>query len=378
MSKPATFIDLFSGIGGFRLGMERNGFKCVWSCDNNKFANMVYQYKFGDENHETGDIRKVDTREIPEHDILCAGFPCQSFSLAGKRKGFEDARGSLFFEICRIARDKKPSILFLENVKGLLSNERGGTFATIINALQELGYGIEWQVLDSQYFGVPQHRERVFIIGHLGGFRGRQIFPISENNTGISQEKKEIQRKGEQFQSANICPTLDADIAKNRMSGAYILDINKKEQNNSLVFPYATPDFKEKKQNGRRIKSNNEPMFTLTGQHPHGILKVDIEDIVMNTLTEAVGTRQGSSKEFMKSVDNILKTKGQLRRLTPRECERLQGFPDDWTKYGINDKEKVIEISDTQRYKMVGNAVTVNVIEVIAKQIKQKLFIEKY
>ena len=182
MDEEVRFIDLFGGIGGFRLGIERateGKWKCVWYCDKDKYAVSVYNKRFG-ENYEPTDIRTVDEKEIPEHDVICAGFPCQSFSIAGKRRGLEDTRGTLFFEICRIARFHRPKFLFLENVKGLLSHDGGKTFGIILDTLQDLGYSVEWQVLNSKYFGVPQNRERVFIIGHLGGFGGQQVFPIRE------------------------------------------------------------------------------------------------------------------------------------------------------------------------------------------------------
>lgn len=217
------FIDLFSGIGGFRLGLEKANnsrgflqgkrsqnlrerspdaerrpprlksgitFRCVWSCDNNKYANQIYTAIFGEANHYPDDVRGVDTRDIPDFDLLCAGFPCQSFSVAGKRKGFKDTRGTLFFEICRIAEAKRPTLLLLENVRGLLSHDKGLAFQIILESLEELGYWVEWQIFNSKYFGVPQNRRRVFIIGHLRGTGGREIFPIGEED-GMAQGEDE-------------------------------------------------------------------------------------------------------------------------------------------------------------------------------------------
>ena len=137
----------FSGIGGFDLALDRvGGFKRVWSCDNNKYANEIYTKHFGEENHNPGDIEGVNTEDIPDIDLFCAGFPCQAFSVAGKRKGFQDTRGTLFFEICRITKAKRPTLLLLENVKGLLNHDRGRTFTIILQSLEELGYWCEWQV----------------------------------------------------------------------------------------------------------------------------------------------------------------------------------------------------------------------------------------
>ena len=161
------FFDLFCGVGGFRLGMERNGNVCIGRCEIDKYARQTYAKNFGHE-PEFRDARDIDPTKLPEFQCLCAGFPCQSFSLAGARRGFEDTRGTLFFEIVRIAREKQPSILFLENVKGLLSHDKGQTFKIMLQTLDELGYDCEWQLVNSKYF-VPQNRERIFIIGHFRG-----------------------------------------------------------------------------------------------------------------------------------------------------------------------------------------------------------------
>ena len=164
--KPLKFIELFSGIGGFRLGLEALGHKCVFSSEIDKYARQTYKANFGDEPH--GDITQIDAKDIPDHDILTGGFPCQAFSVAGHRKGFDDTRGTLFFEIARIIKYKKPEWLLLENVPGLLSHNQGQTFATIIQVLEQLGYGIDHKILNTKDFGPPQSRRRVFIVGKLG------------------------------------------------------------------------------------------------------------------------------------------------------------------------------------------------------------------
>jgi len=269
------FIDLFCGIGGFRLGLERASekFKCVWSCDIDKYARQIYKKNFREE--PEGDITKIPAESIPDHDLLCAGFPCQSFSIAGKRKGFADTRGTLFFEICRILRAKRPSYCLLENVKGLLSHDEGKTYEVILESLDELGYGVQWQVLNSKHFGVPQNRERVFIIGHLRGKRRPEVFPVGESY-GLD---KETQRK-----------------------------------------------------NGEKIQTHR--------------------------CIEGTEYKNYSAERF----DGILQDL-RIRRLTPIECERLQGFPDNWTA----------GVSDTQRYKLLGNAVTVNVIEWLGKRLSEEV-----
>jgi DNA (cytosine-5)-methyltransferase 1 len=171
------FIELFAGIGGFRLGLEQAGHECVYANEWLEKPASIYEKNFG-EKPDTRDIRTVKSSEIPDFDILCAGFPCQSFSIAGKRRGFDDTRGTLFFDIARILKEKQPRLLLLENVKGLLSHDNGNTFKTIISTLTELGYDIQWQVLNSKNFGVPQNRERVFIIGNLRGTPRPKVFPV--------------------------------------------------------------------------------------------------------------------------------------------------------------------------------------------------------
>jgi len=172
------FFDLFAGIGGFRLGMERAGHKCVGSCEIDKYARETYKKNFGDY-PEYNDAKDMYPQSLPSFDVLCAGFPCQPFSTSGKRMGFEDTRGTIFFEIARITKEKRPRYLFLENVTGLLNHKEGRTGRTILSTLDEMGYDAEWQVLDSKFF-IPQERKRVFIIGHLRGENTKQIFPIGE------------------------------------------------------------------------------------------------------------------------------------------------------------------------------------------------------
>ena len=207
------YVSLFAGIGGFDLALNRLGHECVWANEWDKYAAEIFKKNFtGNKKTEsdkwdtnesregrgtlfqtngidTRDIRTVPTSEIPDHDLLVGGFPCQAFSIAGKRGGFEDTRGTLFFEIARIARVKRPKLLLLENVKGLLSHDNGRTFGTILATLSGLGYFSEWQVLNSKDFGVPQNRERVFIVGHLGRPSRGTVFPIGCGNPEIDAER---------------------------------------------------------------------------------------------------------------------------------------------------------------------------------------------
>lgn len=303
-----NFIDLFSGIGGFRLGMERNGHVCKGFCEIDKFARQTYTANFNTENEQFWeDITTVTDKEIEEFgkrnniEIICGGFPCQAFSIAGHRRGFEDTRGTLFFELARFARIIQPKYLFLENVKGLLNHEKGETFRAILLVLDELGYDVEWQVLNSKYFGVPQNRERVFVVGHLRGECTRQVFPI----TGASEYDI---RKYKEINKNDLCTIT---LTKPRGAGStkqyYIKEFNK-----NISSCLASRDYK--------------------------------------------GLREGMTC-VMENKDNNIR----IRRLTPLEYFRLQGFSDD---FYYNAKQA--GVSDSQLYKQAGNSVTVNVIEAIA------------
>jgi DNA (cytosine-5)-methyltransferase 1 len=280
MNEP-TFVSLFRGIGGFDLGLSRAGWKGIWSNDNNKYSNQIYHKHFPETQGYDGDIQDVEAKDIPSHDLLCGGFPCPSFSLAGKRKGFSDVRGKMFFEVVRIARIKQPTLLLLENVKGLLSNNQGRTFGTILEELGNIGYWCEWQVIDSDHFGVPQNRERVFIVGHLRSKPSKQIFPITKNGKLDCEAQRETPKA---FQ------TLEATQYKGVSAERF--------------FAVLTPGRRDKRQNGRRIKDAGEEFFTLTGQDIHGIYDGE-----------------------------------NLRYITPLECERMQGFPDGWTE-GLSNKQR--------------------------------------
>lgn len=269
------FIDLFAGIGGFRLGMESAGHECVAFCEIDKFARASYKAIHNTEGeielHDITTVTDEEIRNIGHVDVMCGGFPCQAFSIAGHRRGFEDTRGTLFFEIARFASILKPKYLFLENVKGLLNHDKGNTFETILSALDELGYDVEWQVLNSKDFGVPQNRERVFIIGHLRGDRGRKVFPI-----GGEDEKSSAKRLGINILGNTKNPNGTAqgtrDIVHDPKGIVGTLTATDYKVPKQVAIPVLTPDRVKKRQNGRRFKTNGEPMFTLTGQDRHGIV----------------------------------------------------------------------------------------------------------
>ena len=371
------FLDLFAGIGGFRMGLESLGHECVGFCEIDKFARKSYKAIYDTKGEiELHDITKVTDEEWRKFrgtvDIICGGFPCQAFSIAGKRKGFlDETRGTLFFEIARAAKEIQPPLLFLENVKGLLSHDQGRTFRTILSTIDELGYDAEWQILNSKDFGVPQNRERVFIIGHLRGTGGRPVFPIFGKNGTTNQADSKVMiiddqgRKNKKMSPKNIVPTLRAQSHGN---------------DPKVAVPVLTPDRVKKRQNGRRFKNNGEPMFTLTGQDRHGVMIRVCEATKKGYAEATVGdyvnlefpnskTRRG---RVGKQVANTLLTSDnqgvvtetlKIRKLTPRECWRLQGFP-DWAF----DKAQEVN-SNSQLYKQAGNSVTVNVIKAIAERL---------
>ena len=449
------FIDFFAGIGGIRLGLERAGHECVGFCEFDKFARQSYKAIHNTNNEwEAHDVRTVNSTDVPKADLWCFGFPCQDLSVAGKQKGLQAGeRSGLFYEIMRLLaglqKEDRPKYLLVENVKNLLSIGGGFDFLRLLVEMGGHGYDVEWQVLNSKDFGVPQNRERVFLVGHLGGASGREVFPLRRTdgeNPCTSTEQRPLRLgniygrdKGTSFagnvwDKTHISPTLDTAQGGNRMplildehpqgldvggdiklignympsghsagrvvdpkgiaptvmdnyglasavaidmtenkpaitdnvrclKARYTAGITNRSGDNSgvLVKPVLTPDREEKRQNGRRMKEDGEPMFTLTAQDRHGV---------------AINTR--------------------IRKLTPRECWRLQGFPDEcfdrakWynkeeadeilKKYPHTNKkahrqftkdQRLERMSDSQLYKQAGNAVTVNVAEAIGKRLKE-------
>ncbi|HEL1995816.1 TPA: DNA cytosine methyltransferase [Streptococcus suis] len=338
------FLDLFAGIGGFRLGMERAGHECVGFCEIDQFARKSYKAIHNTEGEfEFHDITRVtdeSVRGIGRVDVICGGFPCQAFSIAGKRAGFEDTRGTLFFEIARFASILRPKYLFLENVTGLLNHDNGNTFETILGALDELGYDAEWQVFNSKNFGVPQNRERVFIIGHLRGAGGRAIFPFERGDKEIGSL---------QGQSTN---TITARYGEAQGSRSYIIE----GQQPKII----------QRGHGYNQGGEHDITPTLTSNSWQENNHVKVYDFYNRKTKDEVGTltasgHQGNTKAGTFGIlDGI-----RIRKLTPRECWRLQGFP-DWAF----DRAQAVN-SNSQLYKQAGNSVTVNVIEAIARRLER-------
>ena len=346
-----TFFDLFAGVGGFRLGMEKAGHTCVGSCEWDKYSRETYKKNFGSY-PEYDDAKDLHPQSLPHFDVLCAGFPCQAFSIAGKRLGFEDTRGTIFFEIARIAKEKRPSYLFLENVKGLLSHDKGRTFSTIISTLDEMGYDAEWQVLNSKYF-VPQNRERIFIIGHLRGERSRQVFPLGDFNR-ISDKKK--LRAEELSRTRSHSSAIDANYYKGPDGKRTLVQVGNIDTkgHNSLWGRVYDPEgiAPNLNANGGGLEAKTG-LFAVSSSGRSWGRESRIKIGEANGLSCGDGCSSQSSRNF---VNEGMK----IRKLTPTECERLQGFPDGWTS----------GVSDTQRYRQMGNAVTVPVVEYIAKELR--------
>lgn len=489
------FIDFFAGIGGFRRGMELAGHECVGFCEFDKFATASYismhllteeqrkeleklptkqrQKEILKEKYRNGewyanDIRRVYAGDIPKSDCWCFGFPCQDISVAGKQAGFQGNRSSLFFRVMylvgQLKEEDKPTYLFIENVKNLLSVNGGWDFARLLIEMDAGGYDAEWQVLNSKDFGVPQNRERCFVIGHLRGRSTTKIFPIegtdgensislnlfgclngrnsqrfrvysddglaptistkpggnTEPKVSILFDTSYVGQDGKVRVYENICPTLTSRDYKEPRSVGVVCNVNpsgkgmngnvydstglnptlttNKGEGNKNAIPVLTPDRAEKRQNGRRFKDDGEPMFTLTGQDRHGVA-VEVREATKQGYAECrVGidsvnftmpnskTRRGRvGKEIANTLDTscnqgifvqvseeltvyaVWYEKYQcyiaIRKLTPKECFRLQGWSDDYF-----EKAQFVN-SDSQLYKQAGNGVTVSVIEAIAEKL---------
>lgn len=380
------FLDLFAGIGGFRLGMESAGHQCIGFCEIDKFARASYKAIHNTEGeielHDITTVTDDEVRNIGHVDVICGGFPCQAFSVAGNRRGFEDTRGTLFFEIARFASILKPRYLFLENVKGLLNHDRGNTFEVILSALDELGYDVEWQVLNSKNFGVPQNRERVFIIGHLRGGSGRKVFPLSGDGAAITCEQPKINKVGNirkkgKSQSGDVvsidslAPTLCSTttqkdplkvLIENEIKQFGVLQPNYNQSGVVYEIDGISPTI-------RAYQGGNlEPKIRVKEATSQGYAEAEIGDSVNLSHPNSKTRRGRVGKQIANTLltgesQGVVEPDFRIRKLTPRECWRLQGFP-DWAF----DKAQEVN-SNSQLYKQAGNSVTVNVIAAIAKEL---------
>ena len=373
--KTIRYLDLFSGIGGFREGLtQAGGFTCVGHCEIDKKANQSYEALFDTKGEWfCDDIRKADPEELPDVELLCGGFPCQAFSIAGNRGGFADPRGTLFFEIARLTEAKRPAYLLLENVPGLLNHDGGRTFAAILHALDRLGYFVEWQVLNSKDFGVPQSRKRVYLIGYLDKRRRGKIFPFTETaGTPLIQILPGAQ--GERVYSPEgVSCTLAANCGGfGGKTGLYEVSLPIKEntkQGYKTAYPGDSINLAYSTTNTRRGRVGRKIAHTLTADGNQGVLCfVDMnEDPELTEYARCLNTRQTISHHHKGEASGVWDGK-RIRRLTPRECLRLQGWKDERI-------DKVIPLqSDAQLYKQAGNGVTVNVIEAIGRRLAEAHF----
>lgn len=312
-----TFIDLFAGIGGMRIAYERVGGKCVYSSEWNKYCQQTYFANFGEQPDD--DITKVDEKDIPNHDVLVAGFPCQPFSIAGVSKknslgrptGFEDkTQGTLFFDVCRILKAKRPKAFMLENVKNLKGHDHGRTFKVIMESLEELDYQVFYAILDGQNF-VPQHRERILIVG----------FDRKRYGSDIGFEFKITPKKPKPVMKDILEKNVDPKYTLSDKLWTYLQNYAAKHRaaGNGFGYGIADPDGISRTLSARYYKDGSEILIAQEGNNP--------------------------------------------RRLTPRECARLQGFPDDFQ----------IVVSDTQAYRQFGNSVVVPLMENVAKLVVRKM-----
>lgn len=308
--KELNFIDLFSGVGGLSYNLRHKGLNCVFSCDFDKFVNETYYLNYEEQSY--GDITKINPSLIPNHQILLAGFPCQAFSIAGLRKGFADERGALFLNILQILQAKQPEYFILENVKGLITHEKGQTLKFILQQLENRNYFVKWKVLNTADFGIPQNRERIYIIG----FKNKQLY----------EDYRFPKAQHFQYNLNNFI-----DLASKNLSEKYFYKDNK-------YFDM--------------LKESYEEQYTFY-QIRRKYIRVNKKNICP-TLTANMGTGGHNVP--------IIYTKRGFRKLTPRECFNLQGFPLSF---------KLPKLSDTRLYKQVGNSVSINVIEKITNCLEK-------
>jgi len=315
-----TFIDLFAGIGGFRLAFQSLGGKCVFSSEIDKYCQKTYEDNFGEK--PFGDIKRINEKDIPDHDVLTGGFPCQAFSIAGKRAGFEDTRGTLFFDVARIIKEKQPKAIFLENVKGLLNHKRGETLKTILNVLRnDLNYYVpDPKIINAKDFGVPQNRERIFIVGFrkdlkINNFDYPLPFSVKKTIKDIMEEK--------------------TVSAKYYISTQYLNSMKnhkKRHEDKGNGFGYEILDIND---------VSNAIVVGGMGRERNLIIDNRLEDFTPVTKIKGEVNREG------------------IRRMTPREWARLQGYPDNFK----------ITVADAQAYKQFGNSVAVPAVKETANQI---------
>jgi DNA (cytosine-5)-methyltransferase 1 len=326
------FIDLFCGLGSFRIGFERNGFECVFSSDFNPKVQETYEMNFGEK--PFGDITQVNPKNIPDFDVLLGGFPCQPFSISGKKLGFEDTRGTLFFDVCRIINEKKPKVIVLENVQHLVHHDNKKTFKTIIKSLEGLGYNLNYKILNTNEFGLPQNRERIFIIGTKNG-----SFDFEKLEYEKSKPLSEfLDKKGPfEYLKEEEYTLLDKTHVKKQIeSGLKFVGYRNKDGFKNGIRPNTL--------HLNRVHRQPNRIYSVDGYHP------------------TLPSQEPSGRFFI-----YLPKKNKVRKLTIKECYRIMGFPEDYK----------LHPNLSEQYKQIGNSVSVNITYQISKQIiEQKLLNE--
>lgn len=366
------FFDLFSGMGGFRLAFEKAGFQCVGHCECDKHANKLYMNYFNTTKEKYfNDATTINTDELPDFDILCGGFPCQSFSIAGQQGGFDDERGQLFYEVIRILKDKKPKCFLLENVKNLLSHDFGRTFQKILKSLADLGYILQWQVINSKSY-LPQNRERIFLVGFLTTECFRQIFPVTGTfKQDIIADTADLiywknSREKWVNEKKNYVPAIktQSDLCRQTLLKIGTLRTHNDGRGFREIKDGCCPAIPAR----AREDGSGQPIVLIKNNTKKGYEPAGIGDSInisfLNSKTRRGRVGKGLSQTLETSCTQATFDGVGIRRLTPLECFRLQGFPDD-----IYYKAKEINISDAQLYKMAGNAVCVPVVFDIAQRI---------
>ena len=417
--KPFKYISLFAGIGGFDFGLNAVGGECVFASENDRFAAKSYETLHGDKPH--GDIREIEAGDVPDHDIIAAGFPCQSFSISGKRGGFKDARGTLFFEVARIASEKQPKVLLLENVKGLVGHDKGKTLDTIVKTLNEIGYRVDFEVLNSKYFGVPQNRERIFIVAiredlisnepwnivgntvapkgkrRISGYEDVKTFNFDwptndtvelrlkdvletdvEERFYLSEEKTAQlvlqleEREDIGISEPTIADNTGVNLSKQATEVANVVEVSgtlmardyKGFGNQEMTGVVERLPIKEESGDKKGVAL---PDFSAIGASRGRNIKNPSDGTPGNDVEQRLEINSGGTSNTLTSVqkDNyVVEPLFRIRRLTPKECWRLQGFTDEQ-----HDLVEQAGISNSQRYKQAGNAVTVNVIEALGEKL---------
>lgn len=424
------WVSLFSGIDGFRQAFNKIGFDCVMSSEIDKWANKAHEVVYG---YETvGDVTKIHETDVPDHDLLVGGFPCQAFSVAGKRRGFDEARGTLFFEIARIAKEKQPKVVLMENVKGLVNHDKGNTLRVILETMSDIGYRVDFEVLNSKHFNLPQNRERVFIVAVRDDLVDFDHWDI-KNNLMVGKAKRKyaemntISTFNFSFPSNNEVTTVLRDILEDDVDERYYLDESKTaglvaklseegiavreatqagfklaEEGDAvnISFPNSTT---RRGRVGKQIAQTLEASDINQGVVVRGMLNMKGNECVRRVydvagMAPTLTTMGGGHREpkvvvqqfsngngisycvdanYHKGISEGSVGKGRrthimesyrIRKLTPKECFRLQGFDDS-----IVDKLVEAGISNTQLYKMSGNAVSVNVISALAEKLYKYL-----